>query len=247
MRRVAENQDREQEQRKGFVYDERIRVTSRYGNGKIARDETAEYTVAPNAKGAAHTRVAISGTYCRKGQCSNFSGDPLPDPDSLDAGIVGSFRSHLTEDNSKDGYEKDYFPLTTEQQKDLEFKLEGERVIEGRPAYVVRFRPKLRKDYGWAGEALIDREEFQPVTVYTEMARKLPFFVRTMLGTDVPGLGFTTRYTRVDKNLWFPASFGTEFEVHAVYFFKRTISISMESKNFRHTDIDAQIHYDPVQ
>jgi hypothetical protein len=71
--------------------------------------------------------------------------------------------------------------------------------------------------------------------------------VRTLLGTDVPGLGFTTQYSRVEKDLWFPASFGTEFKIHAVYLFHRTVSVSLENKDFRRTRVDEQIRYDEPQ
>jgi hypothetical protein len=247
MRRVAENQDLAQKQRADFVYDQNIRVISRAGSGKMLRDEQAQYVVAPKEKKSERKRVSIKGKYWHKGHYLEFTGDPIPEAESIDGGLVGSFRDDLTNDDSKDGLSKGLFPLTSDEQKDLEFELDGERVVAGRPAYVVRFRPKNHKDYGWAGEALIDKEEFEPVTVYTEMSRKLPFLVRTMLGTDVPGLGFTTQYTRVDKGIWFPSSFGTEFRAHAVYFFRRTFSISMENKNFRRTNVEAQIHYEPVQ
>lgn len=247
MRRVAENQDRLQKERSDFVYDQKIRVISRRANGKVICQQETQYVIVPKEKSTERTLVSTRVKYWHDGRFVNFDKDPSGKDETLDTGLVKSFRDDFTHSDSRDGIEQNLFPLTSKGQKDLDFELDGERVIAGRRAYVIRFRPKNRKDLGWAGEALIDRQEFQPATVYTRLSRKLPFFVRTMLGTDLPGLGFTTQYTRVDKGIWFPSSFGTEFKVHAVYFFHRTISVSMENKNFHRTNVDTQIHCEPVQ
>ncbi len=243
MQQVAQNQDRLQHERTSFVYDQHVRVTSRRGS-KIVADQETNYTIAPLARNEQRTLVSIKLKYLQKGHLVEVNKDLSADGESLDTGMVKSFRDDLVEGNSKDGIQQDLFPLTSDEQKDLEFELRGERVVNGRAAYIIEFRPKDHHDFGWAGEALIDKEEFEPVTVYTRMSRKLPFFVRTMLGTDVPGLGFTTQYTRVDKNVWFPASFGTEFKVHVLYFFHRTVSMSLQNDHFRHTAVDSDIQYD---
>ena len=128
----------------------------------------------------------------------------------------------------------------------MKFELLGEQVVGGRKAYRIQFSPADPKEFTWAGEALIDAEELQPVSIHTGLSRRLPLLVRTMLGTDVPGLGFSTRYERVDKDLWFPVSFGTEFRLHAVFFINRTITVSMEAKNFRRATVDSAVHFDAV-
>jgi hypothetical protein len=245
MQRVAENQDRLQHGRTQYVYDQDVRVTSRHGNGKLICEQDTTYTVAPKEKTSTHTLVSTKLKCIRGGKVIESDKDPDGDHSTLDSGLVKSFRDDFVNGDSKDGIEQDLFPLTTDNQKNLEFELAGERTVNGRRSFVINFRPKDRKEFGWAGEAVIDAEEFEPVTVYTRMSRKIPFFVRTMLGTDVPGLGFTTQYQRIDKNLWFPASFGTEFKVHAVYFFHRTFTVSMQNKNFRHANVDSTIDYHP--
>ena len=45
MKKVAESQDREQQARTSFIYEESIRVTTRHTNGKLAREESADYLV----------------------------------------------------------------------------------------------------------------------------------------------------------------------------------------------------------
>jgi hypothetical protein len=243
MKKVAENQDRAQQERAHFVYQQNVHVTTRRTNGKLAREEITDLLVTPTAKGTERKRESIKGRYWYKGRYLAFSGEPVPRQDSLDGGLTAGFRDDLTNDDSKDGIAKDLFPLTSEEQKDLRFELAGEQMVAGRRAYRVRFDPKDRNSFTWAGEALIDEEEFQPVSVYTRLSRRIPFFVRTLLGTDVPGLGFNTQYARIDKDIWFPISFGTEFRLHAVFFINRTITVSLENKNFKRAVVESQIQY----
>jgi hypothetical protein len=243
MKRVAANQDRAQSERLNYLYDQHVKVGARHPNGKLAREEVADYSVVPAAKGAERKQTAIRGRYLSHGVYKEFSGDPVPDS-GLDAGLVGGFRESLFDKDSKDGLGKDFFPLTSEEQKDLRFELAGEQVIEGRKAYRVRFAPKDSHDITWAGEAIIDKEEFQPVSVYTRLSRRLPFAVRALLGTDLPGLGFNVRYRRLDKDIWFPDTFGTEFRLHAVFFINRVITVSLENKNFKHASAESEIRYE---
>jgi hypothetical protein len=246
MKRVAENQDQAQSERLNYLYDQRVKVSTRRANGKLAREEVADYTVAPAAKGVDRKQTAIQGRYLKKGSYNEFKGEPVPEG-GIDGGLVGGFRDSVFDKDSKDGLGKDFFPLTSEEQKDLRFELDGEQIVEGRKAYRVRFMPKDSHDITWAGEALIDEEDLQPISVYTRLSRRLPLAVRTLLGTDLPGLGFNVRYRRLDKDIWFPDSFGTEFRLKAVFFINRTITVSLENKNFKRASAESQIRYEPVE
>ena len=243
MKKVAANQDREQKDRLAFVYESHIKVQTRHTNGKLAREEITDYIVTPTPKGIEKKTAAFKGTSCKKGNCIDFNTEPGPDPENLDGSLVKSFRDDLIQTDSKDGLDKELFPLTTDSQKELTFELAGEKEVSGRSAYIIRFSPKDRHDITWAGEALIDKEEFQPVSVYTRLSRRLPLAVRTLLGTDLPGLGFNTRYARIDKDIWFPVSFGSEFRIHAVFFINRSLTMSMENKNFKRFSADSTIRY----
>ena len=247
MKRVAENQDRAQNERLNFLYDQHVKVSTRHTNGKLAREEVADYTVTPAAKGTDRKQTAIQGRYLKGGHYAEFSGEPVPEGGGIDGGLVGGFRDSLFDKDAKDGFGKDFFPLTSEDQKDLRFALNGEQVVEGRKAYRVEFGPKDSHDITWAGEALIDEEELQPVSVYTRLSRRIPFAVRALLGTDLPGLGFNVRYRRLDKDIWFPDSFGTEFRLKAVFFINRIITVSLENKNFKRASAESQIRYEPVE
>lgn len=244
MKKVAENQDREQKTRASFLYEQNIRIDTRRTNGKLAREERATLLVTPTPKGVDKKRQSITGRYWYKGRYIDFKSEPIPHADSLDGQLVSNFRDDLTNDTTKDGLAKDLFPLTSDEQKDLTFELAGEQTVAGRKAWRIRFGPADKHEITWAGEALIDEEEFQPVSVYTRLSRRIPFFVRTMLGTDLPGLGFSVQYARVEKDIWFPVSFGTEFRLRAVFFINRDISVSLENKNFKRATVRSDIHYE---
>jgi hypothetical protein len=245
MKRVAENQDRAQTARLNYIYDQHVKVDIRYRNGKLAAEEVADYTVTPAPKGIDRKETTFRGHYLKNGSYRDVTTEPKNES-GINPLLAGSFRDSCFDKDSKDGLDKEFFPLTTGEQKDLQFELLGEQEISGRKAFRIRFRPKNSHEFAWAGEALIDEEDFQPVTVYTRLSRKLPLGVRTLLGTDVPGLGFNVRYRRLDKDIWFPDSFGTEFRLKAVFFIDRTITISVENKNFKHTTAESQIHYEPI-
>jgi hypothetical protein len=238
MHRVAENQDREQKARNQFVYEQKLHRTMRSKAGKLLREEFWTYEMVPGPKGTEKKLLSVKGRYLKKGKYLPFEGEPVPE--------VGGVNIDFDDDTdraTRDGIGKDLFPLTSDEQKKYSFETLGERVANGRPAYRIQFRPLDRHEYAWIGEALIDKEEFQPVTVYTRLSRKLPLAVRTMLGTDVPGLGFNIQYIRVDKDLWFPSSYGTEFAVHVLFFVNRTITESTENTNFRHATVDSRIDF----
>ena len=61
MRRVADNQTKAQEARKNFVYDMNVFVRLKRASGKLAREESRDYIVAPGATGAKRKLVKVEG------------------------------------------------------------------------------------------------------------------------------------------------------------------------------------------
>ncbi|MEO8727098.1 MAG: hypothetical protein ABI383_13370 [Acidobacteriaceae bacterium] len=264
MARVAANQDRAEVLRSHYVYSQHIHVVSGNSHGKLLREETADYTVAPTSRSSSSTLKKLTGRYLKHGKYLFYDKEPVPESGSIDAELVRSFRDDLTgkaaerddidnsghlgvtinldsEGASKDGIDKDLFPLTSAQQKQYAFRLAGRQVLNKRSVYHIDFRPKDQTDIDWAGEAFIDEQDFQPVFVETKLSKKLPLLVRTMLGTDVPGIGFSVTYARQQDGVWFPSSFGTEFYVRALYFFKRNIAVSLKNSDFEVTHVDAKV------
>jgi hypothetical protein len=221
------------------------------GNGKIAREEIREYVVTPTEKGTNKELVRFEGGYEKDGKMIPYS---APGFEYKDVDIDGELIDELAEDlanddHSRDGIAAELFPLTTLEQRKYSFALKGTREFRGRPVYRIVFEPRSKswdEDDGtpWAGEILVDREDYQPVSVNTHLARGLPIAVRTLLGTNLKGLGFQLRYERFDEGLWFPVSYGTEFEVKALFFYKRLIAISLSNKGFQRAQVAARVTYE---
>jgi hypothetical protein len=241
MARVAANQDRSEALRKQYVYRQHIHILTHKSRGRVLREETADYEVLPTPDGTQKELKLLTGRYWSKGRYETFQGEPVPGTDSLDGGLIQGFREDLLNEKTKDGLAKDLFPLTSEEQKDYEFTYLGQEMHEGRSVYHIGFRPKDNNEITWAGEAYIDAAEFQPVRVFTKLSRRIPFMVRTMLGTDVPGVGFNVVYKRQEDGVWFPATFGTEFRIHALFFINRQVSIALENSRFEHTHVESRM------
>jgi hypothetical protein len=248
MARVAQNQDQALEARKEFTYRQRQLLRMNRGNGKLAREERREYEVTPEARGYYKALTHFEGKYEFKGKLVPYGrpGYTYKDMD-IDGDLINDLSQDMTNDrHSRDGLACDLFPLTAHEQRKYNFRLKGRELYRGRDVYRVRFEPKPHQDFdesAWKGEALIDAAEFQPVFVQTSLAFRIPLAVKTLLGTDIKGLGFSVSYQKFEDGIWFPVSYGGEFEVRAVFFYKRKISMAMTNANFRRTHVDSNVTY----
>jgi hypothetical protein len=241
MARVAANQDRSEEARKQYLYRQQIHVALKRTNGKLVREEDADYHVVPQADKTERKLEKITGKYWKKGKYEQFSGEPVPDTDHLDAELVKDMREDLIEPKSKDGIGQNLIPFSSEKIKKHVFKLVGRETFQGHDAYRISFKPADKEDLDWAGEAYIDANDFEPIYVYTKLARKIPLAVRTLLGTDVPGYGYSLRYEKQPGGVWFPKSYGQEFTLHVLFFYNREVMVSMNNKDFEQTHVDTKI------
>ena len=262
MARVAANQDRSQALRVQYVYKQHIHIATHKPQTRMMREENADYDVVPLPDGTVQKQLkSLTGRYWNKDKYVDFQSEPVPEPGSTnadlvhnlrnhetvpeagrtDADLIRNLREHLSNDKSKDGLARDLFPLTSEEQKSYEFKLLGREIEAGRDVYHIAFTPKNTAEPMWAGEAVIDAAEFEPVRVFTKMSRPLPFLVRTMW-FDLPGIGFNVDYEREGDGVWFPSSFGTEFrlKVGPLFFFNRDISISLKNSGFERTHLESK-------
>ena len=241
MERVATNQDSSEKLRSQYVYQQHIQVISRKSGGKVLREETADYHVVPKPDHTERTLQQLKGRYWHQGKYVAFSGEPVPEPESTDGELVHDFREDVTKDDSRDGLARDLFPLTTDEQKNYKFRLMDQEPFEGRPCYHIAFGPKDDEDTDWAGEAYIDAQEFQPMYVFTKFSRPLPWGVRKFMGTDLPGIGFAVHYRRQEDGVWFPTTLGSEFRIHVLFLFNRTMTVSLENRAFEHTHVQTKI------
>lgn len=254
MARVAANQDRSDKLRAEYIYHQRIHVASRKTNGRLMCEETAEYLVTPTAQGTSRKLERVKGRYWHKGQYSSFDRRPTEHRDgdgdvdvnvgagnaTVDCQVADQLGNNLTDDKSKDGIVRDLFPLTTKKQTEDRFELIGEDTRAGRRVYRVSFKPKDKADFDWAGEADIDVRDFEPVDVYTKLSRRIPFVVRALL-VALPGVGFSVQYQPQPDGVWFPHSFGTEFELRLLMFYRRLYTVSLENDGFQHTRVSSTL------
>jgi hypothetical protein len=246
MSQVAVNQAKAQELRNLYVYTQKQLLRFVRSNGKIAREERREYLVTPQLHRVKKQLVHFEGKYQDGNQFVSFDKPGYEHKSlDLDAELLNEMSQDMTNDHkSLDGMSRDLFPLTYHQQLKYEFKLLGSETYRGREVYRVSFKPKPHmEDANWKGEALIDQAELQPLTVTTELAYKLPLLVKTMLGTNIKGLGFTLTYQKFEDGVWFPVSYGGEFEVRGLFLYRRTMSINLTNSDFHKLDVNSTIAY----
>jgi len=237
MARVAANQDRGDALRKQYVYKQRIHILTHKPGGKLMREETADYNVVPTPGGTKKKLTLLTGRYWHKGRYKQFTGRPAPGEDSFDGDLIDDLRNDLSDDAGKDGLARRWFPLTGEEQADYAFKLLGQEVLEGRSVFHISFQPKDNGEIPWAGEVYVDAVEFEPVRVFTRLAQRVPLMIRTLLGIDLPGMGFDVVYQRQPDGVWFPATLGTEFRIRAAFVINRQVSVSLDNSAFERTHV----------
>ena len=118
MARVADNQSQALEQRKNWVYHQKQRLRFLRGNGKVAREENREYTVAPDVRGLKKDLTYFDGKYETGGKYVSYDkpGYTYKEMD-IDGELIDEMSNEMTNDNSRDGIGKNLFPLTAEEQE----------------------------------------------------------------------------------------------------------------------------------
>ena len=263
MARVAANQDQAEAERAKYIYVQHARMVSRRG-GTVMCEETTDYRMTPSSDGSHEELLGLDGRQLTNHKCvsyrallpeqANIETKNTPDKDegpatirvtvsdeNMDRDLVEKMRWNLIHDKSKDGISAHLFPLTSKDQGDYVFHMVGRERMNDRDVFHVSFRPKDKDDFGWSGDAFIDTAAFQPVLITTGMARKIPFAVRTLLGTNLPGLGFTVTYAPQPDGVWFPVTFSTEFKIHVLFFFHREIILDAQNREFEKTHVTSRI------
>ncbi len=271
MAKVAANQEKAETERGRYLYVQHADVSSRKGrkimceeltdfrvvptsggsntvllklDGKLWHKEAYihyDRLEEPKKDAAAKPAAPSDQSQPAKPEANENSASVTVDEDDTDRDLVENMRQNLLGEKSKDGINARLFPLTPKGQQDYLFKLIGREQRNGRDVFHIEFTPKDRSDFGWKGDAFIDATAYQPVVVRTTMSRKIPIAVRALLGTNVPGLGFTVIYAPQPDGVWLPVSFGTEFKIHVLFFFNREIVISAENTGFEKTHVTSKI------
>ncbi len=252
MARVAANQDRSEQLRSRYVYRQNTAIRIRDTHNALTREEQTVFEMFPTAAGVGRKELTFAGKY-REGKAMlpyTKSGEPMGEGfrNEADAHMCKNLRDDLTVNkNGKDGIAPKLFPLTSAEQSHYVFELKGESVIKDIPVYRIAFHPKKSEndeDRMWAGEVLVSRDEGEPVQVSTKLARGIPLVVRTALGTNLRGLGFTVTYSKFEDGVWFPVSYGTEFDVRIIFIYSRKLSVSLTNTDFKRATADSSITFD---
>lgn len=246
LRRLAENQDRASDARKSIVYRQDTWVRLIQTDGKLSREEKRRYTVTPTETGTTKKLDKFEGRYRKGGKILTYE---APDFQYKDTDIDGDLIEDLTDDlindqKSRDGFSKDLFPLTGEEQSHYTFRLEGTRKVGEVEAIRVTFLPNPGGDRPWGGEVLVHPQDFQPMAVTTKLAMKIPAAVKIMLGSDIKQLGFNVTYAKVADDLWFPATYGTEFGLKILFGYKRNITMNVTNTEFRKATAESSIQFE---
>ena len=247
MQRVAENQTRAQEARKNFVYDMKVFVRLKRANGKLAREESRDYVVAPGPQRSARKLTKVEGRIIDGSKVINYfeAGFKTKEMD-IDGALTDSFAREVMWSKSELGPMLDWFPLTRHRQEFYRFQRTGEERYRDYDVYKIAFEGHGEDDDCWKGEALIEKNEFQPVLITSHWACKIPTAVRIMLGTNVQNIGAKITYQRFDKDVWFPVNCGGELKFRVFFGYARTIAFSAKNSAFRKADVQTSIDFDSI-
>ncbi len=253
MLRVAENQDSAVALRKHYVFQQRARVRITKGANKLKRDDTRYYVVTPTEAGMDRTLQDREVIHRNDGEelelmgVGKISAEEL---DGIDVELADGLHEELAGNHkSRDGIDPDLFPLTSDKQARYDFELLEEDVYQGRQVYEIRYEPKQKSFDGapWRGEALVDKEQLQPLLVTSQLAWKIPLWVRTLFGVNIRQLGFKVSYQEFEDGVWFPVSYGGELRIKALHFFRRRAAISLVNSSFQRTEVDSEIRFTQSQ
>ena len=246
MARVAANQDRAREVRKAYVYRQNVLLRLKRTNGKLAREEIRDLVVTPAPKGFDKELTHFEGRYEHKGKLIGYDKPRFTYKElDIDGELADELANEFTADKAtRDGIGADLFPLTSAEQKKYTFRLLGREKYQNYDVFRILFQPVRGQDSRlFAGEALVDTAEYEPVLITTHMARGIPLAVRTLLGTNIRQMGFKLEYAKFDEGAWFPVNYGGEFHIRVLFGYARDISISMRNSGFQRVEVSSQVRY----
>jgi len=259
MAKVAAHTSAATEARRQYLYQQKVRASMSQTDGELLRRENREYRVVPEESTTVKTLLSLTGEYRDGKRLVPYGQSDRSDKrDHADRDTIQPLVDALVNvKDSRDGIPHTLFPLRSDDVAYYKFTLKGETTLLGRRAYHILFEPANTQDlcvhvggdegntcHQWKGEAFIDVEEYQPVSIQTHLAKAIPWGVRVFMGIDVRQYGFSIDYQRVAENVWFPKSYGTEFRFTVFWGYKRTVTLSLENQDFRKTDASSTVHFD---
>jgi hypothetical protein len=161
-------------------------------NGKVAREEKRTYTVTPKAKGFERKLEKFEGWYERKGQMIPYS-EPGYNYKGMD--IDGDLIDDLIDDwtgneESKDGVDKDFFPLTSKLPEEV-------HVLRPPVRYQLAFAPREKNSAPWKGDIAVDPETLHPRTMNSTLVYRLPAAAKIIFVNVAHQVGYSVNYGKV--------------------------------------------------
>lgn len=262
--KVAANLEQATAARREYVYEQKVRARLIRSNGELGRQDKRYYTAVPKEAETAKKLDSFEGQY-RHHKTKKLIPYSEPGFKQRDMDIDAELLDDLIDDlvnapKSRDGIPNQLFPLRAKDLPGYKLRLLGETEHRGRKTLRIGFEPAKKsvcieigsdgegcENPSWKGEALIDAEEYQPVHIQTQLAFGIPWAVKAFLGTNLRQTGFSVTYERVAPNVWFPVTYGTEFELKVLFGYKRTITLAMDNSRFRKASVESKIEFAPVE
>jgi len=243
MRRVAENSERANAARASWVYEHDTFVRLKRANGKLAREESREYTVAPTEKGAQRKLLKVDGKILNGSKEVTYDKAGFRQKDAdVDGAIVSVISRDLMWRDDNLGLMEYWDPLQPKNLDKYDYRLEGEEHYKDYDVYRVTWRSKS-KDDPWEGEALIEHSEFQPVLVTSAWTGKVPRAAAIVFGISMKSIGAKISYKRFADGVWFPVECGGEMKFRILFLYARTLAFSGANKDFRKTDVQSSVEF----
>lgn len=241
MRQVGENVGRANAARAQWVYDQNVFVRLKRANEKLAREESRRYTVVPGKKRARRQLVSVEGKILdgKRETVYSEAGYRTKEAD-IDGALVDSLAREVMWGENTLATVEYWFPFDAKNQGRYTFKLEGEERYHDYDVYRISFRAKEDE---WVGEALIEKNELQPVLVTSAWVGKVPTAVAIGLGTNVKQIGAKITYKRFDRGVWFPVECGGEMKLRVLFLYARTIAFSARNADFRKADVQSSVEF----
>jgi hypothetical protein len=221
-----------------------IFVRLKRANGKLAREESRDYIVAPTPKGAGRKLVKVEGKIV-----DGHKDIPYSDLNfryksmDVDREVVHSLASEMMWKKGQNGPMVDWFPLTSNRLRNATFTYRGEEHYRDFDVYKVEYEEHDDDDC-WRGEVLVEKNEFQPVLISSEWSCRIPTAVKMLLGTNMTSLGMKINYQRFEKGVWFPVTAGGELKLRVLFMYARTIAFSAKNAGFRKTDVKSTVAFE---
>jgi hypothetical protein len=244
MCRVAENQERAEAARASYVYDMNVFVRLKRANGKLAREESRDYVVAPGPRGASRKLTKLEGKILEgKTETAYTEAGYRTKNMDIDGALTDSFAREILWKKDRGGPMVSWFPLTHRRMEHYTFTSLGEEKYRDYDVYKIAYAGNDEDDECWKGEALIEKNEFQPVLITSAWTCKIPTAVKIMLGTNVQQIGAKITYQRFENGVWFPVNCGGEMKLRVLFMYARTIAFSAKNNGFRKADVTTSIEY----